>query len=42
MKITVLGAVEILAIVLAIVFLIEQSQKPQNPGSQPNGANVVN
>ena len=38
MKITIIGALEIAAVVLTIVFLIERSRKQQNPGSQPSGA----
>ncbi|MFZ0335001.1 MAG: hypothetical protein WBG29_07040 [Candidatus Acidiferrales bacterium] len=42
MKITVIGVLEIAAVVLAIVFLIEQSQKQRNPGSQPSGVSGGN
>lgn len=38
MKITVVGAIGIAAIVLAVLSLIQRAQNQKNPGSQPNEA----
>lgn len=42
MKITVVGAIGIAAIVLAVLFLIQRAQNQQNPESQPNEASGGN
>ncbi len=40
MKITVVGAIGIATIVLAVLSLIQRVQNQKNPGSQPNEASL--